>query len=111
MHANGAAQNALYRTHGLGMGWREWIALNLRIGLPIATGRLGSPFPHATRHVYALGRPVPVGPPNPSPTDDEVLAVLRLWVREMRRLFDEHKGCLDEDVAARGLSITLRGRL
>ena len=27
------------------------------------------PFPHAAHHVYALGRPVPTGPPNADPTD------------------------------------------
>ena len=104
-------ENALYKTHEVGMGWREWIALRLRVGLPLATGRLGGPFPHAAHHVYALGRPVPTGPPNADPTDAEVVAVLHRWLREMRRLFDEHKDCLPPETAARGMSITIRSHL
>ena len=78
-------ENALYKTHDFGMSWREWIALKLRVGLPLATGRLGGPFPHAAHHVYALGRPVPTGPPNATPTDAEVVAVLHKWLREAVR--------------------------
>ena len=41
-------ENALYKTHNFGMSWREWVALKLRVGLPLATGRLGGPFPRRT---------------------------------------------------------------
>ena len=41
----------------------------------------------------------------------EVVAVLHLWWREMRRLFDEHKDCLPPATAARGLSVTIRSHL
>ena len=54
---------------------------------------------------------MPTGPPNANPTDAEVVAVLHKWLREMRRLFDEHKDCLPPDAAARGLSVTIRSHL
>ena len=60
---------------------------------------------------YVSCRPVPTGPPNATPTDAEVVAVLHKWLREMRRLFDEHKDCLPPDAAARGLSVTIRSHL
>mmetsp|Transcript_521 Transcript_521/g.962 ORF Transcript_521/g.962 Transcript_521/m.962 type:complete len:329 (+) Transcript_521:360-1346(+) len=79
-------------------------------GFPIllVRGRWGLPWivPKAVDVHVCWGRPVPVGPPDASPTEDQVLAVFTKYVAELRRLFDENKDkCLPPEVAKHGLSI------
>ena len=63
------------------------------------------PRPRKVVHVY--GRPVEVGPPNPTPTADEVERVARAYVAEVRRIFEKHKHeCLPPEVAGKGLIVS-----
>ena len=51
-----------------------------------------------------------VGPPDPHPSEARVAEVFALYVKELRRLFDEHApSCLPPEVAAHGLTIVHRG--
>ena len=77
------------------------------------TGRWGLPWlvPRPVDVSVAWGRPVRVGPRDPAPSEARVAAVFEAYCAELRRLFDEHKDqCLPPEVAARGLTITHRGR-
>ncbi|CAK9030079.1 unnamed protein product [Durusdinium trenchii] len=92
----------------------EWLSklINKTTGmtLPIVTSRFGIPMggllPIPTPIHTRYGRPVPVGPPEPDPSDERVEEVFLKYLAELRRLFDEHaKDCLPYDVAQRGLRI------
>ena len=106
-------ENQLFTTSRVGLGVRLWIARKLRVGLPIFFGRWGLPWtlPRPTSVTFVVGRPVPVGPPNPNPTDAEVEAVFNRYVDEMCRIFRENAPLhLPKEVAARGLQIHRIGR-
>jgi len=103
-----------YRTSPRGRAFSKRIhALS---GVPIVPvhGAMGLPWLVPLRGEYVhirWGEPVPVGPPNASPSDAEVHAVFDAYVCELRRLFDAHKDeCLPPAVAARGLTVVERGR-
>ncbi|CAK9030078.1 unnamed protein product [Durusdinium trenchii] len=88
---------------------RDVVALR-GMTLPIVTSRFGIPMggllPIPTPIHTRYGRPVPVGPPEPDPSDERVEEVFLKYLAELRRLFDEHaKDCLPYDVAQRGLRI------
>ena len=85
-----------------------------RTGFPLVPvlGRWGLPWlvPRPTGIFARWGRPVPVGPPNAEPTDEQVSEVFGRYVTELKRLFDEHKdACLPAAVAAEGLQVEVRG--
>lgn len=106
-------ENQLFTTSRVGLGLRLWIARKLRVGVPIFFGRWGLPWtlPRPTPVTFVVGRPVPVGPPNPNPTDAEVEAVFNRYVDEMCRIFRDNAPLhLPEQVAARGLQIHRIGR-
>ena len=94
---------------------RRWLADRLRVGLPLATGRGGLPFPFAAplpvKHRIVVGRPVPPsGPPCAEPSEEIVLELYSRWCGEMRRLFAAHAHeVLPAAVAARGLLISCGG--
>ena len=104
-------ENALYKDARLRHGLARVAGAQAARRLPLATGRLGghsrtrltmcTPWADLFRRVH----------PTPTRRDAEVVAVLHRWLREMRRLFDEHKDCLPPDAAARGLSVTIRSHL
>ena len=102
-------ENQLYTAHSYWMRHRQWIASKLNVGIPLVTGRLGTPVPHAVpKYCLVLGTPIRLGPPNPEPTEAQVMEVYGRWAAEVRRLFDKHKGdLLPQPVAARGLAIQL----
>ena len=55
------------------------------------------------------GQPVGVGPPNDNPTDAQVEQVFAAYVQALQAVFEAHKyDCLPADVAAKGLTISLR---
>lgn len=59
---------------------------------------------------FRAGDPVRVGPANDNPSEEKVQAVFETYVASVMTLFDEHKDeCLPPAVAARGLTIVLRG--
>ena len=88
------------------MAERRW-----GVGLPLATGRLGLPFPLApplpTKHRLVIGQPVRSGPPCAAPSEEAVLELYGRWCAELRRLFAAHAHeVLPKAVAARGLQIS-----
>ena len=102
-------ENQLYKSYGeWSLPLRRWIADQFRVGLPLVVGRFGSPLPLPTKHTFVVGKPVPTGPPNANPTDDEVEEVLGRWKAALLELFEAHKQLLPADVAARGLTISVR---
>jgi len=109
--AYGFGENQMYRSAFYAtptLPLRRWLADRLRIGLPAVYGRFGTIFPFPVHHGFVVGNPVPTGGPNPNPTDEQVNEVLERWKEEMHRIFDSHKHLLPPDVAARGLSISVR---
>lgn len=109
MYAFGETQ--LWRTHGALLQQRRWAAEHLRVGLPLVSGRLGTPLPLRMPYGHALivGRPIQVGPATETPSRAELERVFLLWSAEVRRIFDAHKSAfLPPEVAARGLSIEIR---
>lgn len=76
-------------------------------GVPICVPRFGQ---RRQPLLVQPGRPVEVGPPDASPSEERVRRVFRRYCTELLRLFDEHKdAALPADVAARGLQIIWRG--
>lgn len=101
-------ENQLFRTSTWLQGPRLWIARHLRLGLPLFTGRWGLPLPLPlpTEVTLVMGKPIPVGPANPNPTDAQVEALFDAYTREMCRLFAENATkYLPPEVAARGLEV------
>ena len=83
------------------------------VGLPLATGRFGLPFPLApplpTKHRLVVGQPLLSGSPcAAAPSKEAVLELYGLWCAELlRRLFTAHAHeVLPKAVAARGLQIS-----
>lgn len=112
MPCYGFGENQLYRAAWYAestLPLRRWIAERLRIGLPAVVGRLGI-FPFPRLHLFVVGQLVQTSAPNPNPTDKEVMEVLERWKAEMQRMFNEHKHILPPEVAARGLTISVRHR-
>ena len=78
------------------------------VGLPLATGRFGLPFPLApplpTKHRLVVGQPLLSGPPCAAPSKEAVLELYGRWCAELlRRLFTAHAHeVLPKAVAARG---------
>ena len=108
----GFGENQLYRSSWYAeptLPLRQWLAANLRIGLPAVHGQMGTIFPFPTHHAFVVGQPVPTGPPNDNPTSEEVEEVFGRWKQEVQRIFDENKNkYLPPQVAARGLTIHAR---
>lgn len=102
-------ENQLFESWGGGDGLRLWVARRLRVGLPFFKGRWGLPcclLPRPTDVTFVVGKTVPTGPPNPSPTDAEVEAVFERYVEEMCGLFVRNAPrYLPPELAARGLQI------
>ena len=104
-------ENQLFTVHAPLRALRLAIARKLRVGIPLVTGRLGlpgfpCPVPFPTKATHVIGRPVPTGPPNPAPTDEQLDAVCDLYVAELGRLFAKHApSCLPAAVAAKGLRV------
>ena len=66
--------------------------------------------PFATRVTIVSGRPVRVGPPNPNPTDAELMALLAAYDAELQTIFRDHgPTSLPADIAANGLLVRWRG--
>ena len=69
------------------LGVRLWMVRRLRIGAPLFTGRWGLPLflwpVRRSRVVIVFGRPVEVGEPNSTPTDEQVEAVYMRYVEEV----------------------------
>ena len=104
-------ENQAYTTCGK---WGRTIAhMTYRLtGAPLVPilGLWGLPWlvPKPTNVSVCWGRPVPVGPPNTSPTDQDVHNVFERYVSELQRVFDLFKDeCLPSEVAAVGLKISL----
>ena len=81
------------------------------LGAPLFTGRWGVPyslFPVRGGHAITvvIGRAIEVGPPNASPSDEEVYATYLRYTDEVARIFATHGArYLPPAVAARGLRI------
>ena len=101
-------ENQLFKSWG-GRGIRLWVARKLRIGLPFFHGRWNLPLclaPRPTDVTFVVGRRVPMGPPNPQPSDAEVEAMFQRYLDEIGRLFKVNAPkYLPADVAGRGLQI------
>uniref|UniRef100_A0A7S4PXC7 Acyltransferase n=1 Tax=Alexandrium monilatum TaxID=311494 RepID=A0A7S4PXC7_9DINO len=68
------------------------------------------PWPNKVMLHMKWGRPVEVGPREESPTDERVQRLFAEYVKELARLFEEHRHtCLPADVAKRGLTVLWRG--
>ena len=90
---------------------RRMVERRWGVGLPLAAGRLGLPFPLApplpTKHRLVIGQPVRSGPPCAAPSEEAVLELYGRWCAELRRLFAAHAHeVLPKAVAARGLQIS-----
>ena len=106
-------ENQLFHTYAFARPLQKWLLRKTRVGLPLFTGAWGLPFgaPLPTKTALVVGREVAVGPPNPSPTDEQVEEVFGRYVAEVRRLFDAHAHeHLPPDVVARGLTIERIGK-
>lgn len=105
-------ENQLYTTWDFALGLRRALAERLRVGLPLISGAFG-PFPlvpHPTHITLVSGRPVPVGPPNPAPSDDELWEVLVKYEAELQRIFEKYKSyALPPGVAQNGFTLVWRG--
>jgi len=107
-------ENQAYHTFGhAGQAFSAFTFKWLGVPLVPVTGRFGLPWlvPLPTRVHVRWGNAVPVGPPTPDPTDDQVQAVFDRYLAELRRVFDAHKdACLPAEVAAKGLTVIFHGR-
>lgn len=79
-------------------------------GLPVMTGRFGllmaALLPLTTDIHVRWGKPVPVGPAEPDPSNERVEQLFGTYVAAVQELFDRHAAkCLPADVAARGLKV------
>ena len=85
------------------------MAKKLRIGLPFFHGKWNLPLcpaPYATDVTFVVGKQVPLGPPNPKPTDAEVDAAFDAYLNEVCRLWQANASkYLPAEVAQNGLKI------
>jgi len=98
-------ENQVFRT----CEWGRWTSERLYglfgIAVPIII-----PWPNKITLHMKWGRPVEVGPQEEHPPTERVQQVFARYVKELARLFEEHRHeCLPADVAARGLTISWRG--
>jgi len=105
-------ENQAYKTFGA-LGREVSRRVFKATGFPFVPvlGKWGLPWlvPRTGPIDIRWGQPVPVGPPNASPTDAEVEAVYDAYVSALRQLFDEHKNdCLPAEIAAKGLMVIKR---
>lgn len=104
-------ENQIFHTYHWLRSARLWLVRNLRLGAPLFTGRWGVPyslFPVRGGHAITvvIGRAIEVGPPNASPSDEEVYATYLRYTDEVARIFATHGArYLPPAVAARGLRI------
>ena len=106
----GFGENQLFHTSQALLQSRLGLVRRLRVGAPLFAGRWGIPFllvPVQRAHVtLVIGRPVEVGPPNPTPSSAEVQAVFERYVDEVARIFETHAArYLPAPVAGRGLRV------
>ena len=104
-------ENQAYKTTAAGRALAAATYRWFRFPIVLVLGHLNLPwlYPRKVPISVCWGRPVPVGPPNASPSDDEVRAVFARYCDELKRLFDEHKEHrLPPDVAEKGLEIVHR---
>jgi len=97
----GFGENQLFRTYSCGASMREWLAQVGRVGLPLI-----HPLPRAVHTCHVFGRPIPVGDPDPAPTEAKVQAIFEAYEAELRRIFTKHAARhLPTDVVKRGLHV------
>ena len=91
--------------------------LFLRIGFPFFSGRFGMSLgifpvlPHPTHVTHVLGKPIPMPEDvisTKSITEEQVDFVFDAYKASVMELFEDNKGLLPPDVAARGLIIEWR---
>ena len=104
-------ETQLFRSPDALLRARRMAAHSWGLGLPLATGRFGLPFPLApplpTKHRLVVGQPILSGPPCAAPSEEAVLELYGRWCAELRRLFAAHAHeVLPKAVAARGLQIS-----
>eukprot|EP00929_Paragymnodinium_shiwhaense_P013000 TRINITY_DN120868_c0_g1_i1.p2 TRINITY_DN120868_c0_g1~~TRINITY_DN120868_c0_g1_i1.p2 ORF type:complete len:326 (-),score=70.65 TRINITY_DN120868_c0_g1_i1:418-1395(-) len=113
-------ENQLYETSDWVTNINQWLWKNLKVGTLLVWGRGGLlcspaipcplllPVPGRGLHV-AFGDPVDVGPAEADPSDERVKEVFDKYCTALQKLFDENKDKhLPADVAAKGLTITVR---
>lgn len=105
-------ESQLYTTYDVGLDFRKWLARKCYLGVSVATGRFGLPFPlipHPIKMTIVSGLEVDLGPPNPNPTAAELDAAFQKYSAELHRLFDKYKDrALPKAVAARGFNVNWR---
>ena len=102
-------ETQLFRSPDTMLRARRMAAHRWGVGLPLATGRFGLPFPLApplpTKHRLVVGQPLLSGSPcAAAPSKEAVLELYGRWCAELlRRLFTAHAHeVLPKAVAARG---------
>lgn len=113
-------ENQLFHTSDWTRNVNQWFYKKFKVGNLLVHGRLGlvnSPIipnplllPNPNRELHIRwGEAVPVGLPDPDPTDAKVKQVFDLYCASLQKLFHEHKEhLLPKEVADKGLKIVLR---
>ena len=82
----------MYHTSEAFMGVRKWLMLKLRVALPLFWGRWGTPLPYPVTLSVVVGAPMRVAKVEPGKITNEMVAdVHARFVRNLKKLFDEHK--------------------
>ncbi|CEL92277.1 unnamed protein product [Vitrella brassicaformis CCMP3155] len=109
-------QNQLLQTTEWSRWLAKWTYRHLGIPFQLTFGRFGLPWLplpgflfHQAKVYIKSGRPVEVGPPDASPSEEKVERIFNEYLTALQELFDHYKDeCLPPAVAARGLKLVRR---
>eukprot|EP00615_Pteridomonas_danica_P004868 CAMPEP_0114336176 /NCGR_PEP_ID=MMETSP0101-20121206/5532_1 /TAXON_ID=38822 ORGANISM="Pteridomonas danica, Strain PT" /NCGR_SAMPLE_ID=MMETSP0101 /ASSEMBLY_ACC=CAM_ASM_000211 /LENGTH=250 /DNA_ID=CAMNT_0001468011 /DNA_START=332 /DNA_END=1084 /DNA_ORIENTATION=+ len=107
-------ENQLYTTYNIGLDFRKWLARKYHLGVSVATGRFGLPFPllpHPTKVTIVSGLSVDLGPVNENPTVEELAVAFEKYSAELHRVFEKYKDvALPKAVAQKGFQVRWRAK-